>query len=365
MTIDRLTFLSRELRMFRQAGWRERAELADSPYFIEALDDMSELLGTRLETFLGCHTMAILTPDTIVARRIEAALDLFDAHGFVPVAACAVRYSRNIVREFWRQQQHVLLRAARRLIDLYLPSSPSLLVILRDQRATADVPAAARLHALKGPALFTARKAHHLRARLAPRLPLLNALHAPDTIPELVHNLGVFVPEGERRALLRRIAAPHEHDTAVRPAGRALYDASIAHDLDPDASAARLRMRPGGGAGATATADALIRAAHDGDVAAWQALADLCGDDVAGSELWDLVVLGAHALRHRALAQSKQPWTAALKGLGRASTRLRKDAVNRYAGATKGRKKPSYEDRATTARASCVSVMLSKAETQQ
>ena len=90
-------------------------------------------------------------PDALVGRRIAPCLRLLLVHGFRVLSGAVFTYNRHLIRETWRYQFNLATPDRIAVVDTLLPATPSLLVVLRDERAGGDPPAAVRLGDLKGP----------------------------------------------------------------------------------------------------------------------------------------------------------------------------------------------------------------------
>ena len=77
-------------------------------------------------------TFVVLKPDAVAGRRIETALSALAGHGFTVVAAGILRFTPLLTREVWRFQFNIASRDRADVVDLLLPGSDSLLLVLRD-----------------------------------------------------------------------------------------------------------------------------------------------------------------------------------------------------------------------------------------
>lgn len=305
--------------MLDQMGYLDAEEYATfrpNPYFVESLDLLRRLTGgddSRIASFARTCTWAVFTPDTIVRRNGERLLQLLAGHGLHPVAATPIFYNRNIPREFWRRRPYVLIHPARMLVDIYLTRLPSLAVVLQAEALGDGESAAVRLHRVKGPALDVGREPHHIRYAVGTRFPILNGIHAPDSPLDFLTDLGVFLPELRRLALVSAALAPADAAQAVTAELEALHRRQPPRDLDIEASRQRLqacvRVAQETAHGplaarceAVAAGLVAIRAGHPQP---WLDLVMLLDELEAAHETWDLVLLGASALEGMKLEQYK------------------------------------------------------------
>jgi hypothetical protein len=121
---------------------RKRELFAVDPYFRDAWDDILDRWD-REETTGKLLSLAsvIWRPDAIVVRGVRRGLNAIRELGFVPVAAAIFRYNRQTVREGWRYQLNIATRERIDVMDMIMPATDSLYVMLKRTSADAMLPA--------------------------------------------------------------------------------------------------------------------------------------------------------------------------------------------------------------------------------
>lgn len=266
---ERLTLLPDKRRLF-----------AVDTYFREAYTDLCDDLA-----LLRRAALVVLKPDALVGRRIVPCLELLRGHGFRPVAARTFAYDRLLIRETWRYQFNVASDDRIDVVDLLLTASPSLMVLLWDERPREACPASVRLGALKGPSDPQLRRPGQLRHELGVVTALFNFVHTSDEPADVVRDLGLLLDRADRRRLLAELHAQRDGSAELRGCIDALQAAHPAHDLDCERSLDRLRHAPD--AGVRRAAEAVAR-----DRARWRELLPL-GDRI---DRWDLLSIATAAI---------------------------------------------------------------------
>lgn len=229
--------------VLRNATWSARkAELyAIDSYFREGCwsfaEDMPGMLGVAL---------CMLKPDAVMGRRLRPALAALASAGFTPVDVFRFRYDRLSLREIYRYQFN---RATPELIaamDLVLPSTETVCLVLRDERcAPGAPPGSVRLNSLKGPSDLSLRRPEHLRYQLGVVNGLLNFIHVSDEPIDVIREIAV-VCDAERRMLMAdRIRQDFDASVEVLSVFDELELLHPPHDLDLDASWRRLTEADG------------------------------------------------------------------------------------------------------------------------
>ncbi len=293
----------------------KREAYARDPYFLETWADATEVWGTRAVPMLRDIAVLILKPETVVTRRMGAALAFLRARGFVPLACEPVQYTRHINRAAWRYQyQATDTPTADRLAvnDLLLSATDSLALILRDTAPVLGQAASVRLNTFKGSMTPANRGGDdlNLRSLVAGPNRMMSGVHIPDEPADVVRELGILFDRPERYALMQGLAATDDATPAVEAAITDLYARSAVVTLDPAAALARLdaavtaRERAGGGGDAIGAAlgelRATVTAVQRGEPLPWHPfLAALAGAGIA-LPLWDRILLGTEYIRHSA-----------------------------------------------------------------
>ncbi|MFH8978038.1 hypothetical protein [Streptomyces sp. NPDC017890] len=183
---------------------RKREIFASDPYYRDAWDDLTALLGTEWDVAEQFHRVVpmVLKADAVAVRGGARLLAAARAAGFVPVAWSRFRFNRHITRELWRYQLNVATRERIDVMDMIMPTGESLYVLLRDT-AESGMPATARLGGMKGPTRPEDRQPHHLRHIAGgAQASVLTYVHVADEPADVLRELGVFFDRPERRRIL-------------------------------------------------------------------------------------------------------------------------------------------------------------------
>ena len=75
-------------------------------YFRECWADLVGIYGNSVRDKLGRWAILIFKPDSVVGRRMLPTVDFVRRHGFVPIAAKEIEFTRHSMREVWRYNWH-------------------------------------------------------------------------------------------------------------------------------------------------------------------------------------------------------------------------------------------------------------------
>ncbi|MFJ9924889.1 MULTISPECIES: nucleoside-diphosphate kinase [Streptomyces] len=223
--------------------WSERkADLyAVDQYFREAV----WTFGDITERMLGI-ALCMLKSEATAGRRLRPALRILREAGFHPVDAVRFRHDRMTIREVWRYQFNIASRERIEAMDVILPSTETVALVLRDEHwRPGAVPAAVRLNALKGPADPAQREPEHLRHQLGVVSGLFNFTHISDEPADVLRELAVICDEPRRELIRRRILDDHDARPDALEIFQELEDRHPEHDFDLEASWRRLAAADG------------------------------------------------------------------------------------------------------------------------
>ncbi|MDB5652654.1 MAG: Nucleoside diphosphate kinase [Tardiphaga sp.] len=271
-----------------------KAELyARDTHFREALADARAALGENMIATLHRSALVMLKPDGLVGGRARAIVTFMQAHGFAIAAVVDHTLTRLQWREFWRFQVTAATLDRLAVYDLILQDR-ALLLLLRDETPE-QVPASARLSAMKGPADISLQPQDCLRRQLDQPNRLFSFFHVADEPADLLRELAILCDAPVRRALLSRLeggALPRQE--------RQLLDDTLsiadrtARTFDVQASLQRLmqalRGRSDEAAGRVRVDVARMQR---GETIAWRAFAAAMAAAGLEVERWDLALLGA------------------------------------------------------------------------
>ncbi len=201
--------------------------------------------GGDLPQMLGI-TLCMLKSEATAGRRLRPAIRALADAGFRPVDVVVFRHNRLTIREVWRHQFNIATRERVEAMDLILPSTDTVCLVLKDTEwAPGRLPAAVRLNSLKGPADPAQRRPEHLRHQLGVVNGLFNFMHCSDEAIDVFREISVLCDD-DRRALVReRALAGHDARPEALAAFDALERAHPAHDFEYEPSWKRLAEVPG------------------------------------------------------------------------------------------------------------------------
>jgi nucleoside diphosphate kinase len=264
--------------------------------FNEAFEDLKLYLPSTWEEFLFSTSAIVLKPDAVVRRKLGGAITFLLEAGFHPVAVMPFTFNRNMVREMWRHNTHlVATRKWRILVDLFLPSSPSLYVMLSSD-GNASLTAAEQLSRFKGSARMEDRQRWQLRAQLEAEYPLLNFVHTPDDHVNFVRELGILFASSMRKLLIVQAASRKDISKLLSETIAEMYRVQPEHDFSFPRSLQRIARSCQEQTSNGSDADGVVeecRLLAEGRQKDWEPLFEsllLSGFDTA---LWDRAIVGA------------------------------------------------------------------------
>ena len=213
---------------------RKRELFAVDPYFRDAWEDMLDRWGTE-ETIgrLMSFASVIFRPDALVVRGVQRGLNAIRELGFVPIAATTFRYNRFTVREGWRYQLNIATRQRIDVMDMIMPATDSLYVMMRRTSPDLRLPASTYLSSQKGPSLPEHRERHHLRALIGEaQVSVLTYVHISDEVADLIRELGVFFDRPQRMEILKAIEVNQDISQTLADVIEQLYTKIPRHQLD-------------------------------------------------------------------------------------------------------------------------------------
>jgi Nucleoside diphosphate kinase len=295
----------------------KRARYGEEVFFREVWRELLEGAGDGVSELLHTHAFVLFKPDGIVARAAKDALGRLELEGFTPVGAAVVYLDRLATRWLWLYRFNVASIERVWLHELINSAGPSLLVALRDERATVgeSIPGSVRLTDHKGPSRPERRRPDQLRTVLGVNDRLLNYMHTSDEPADMVRELGILLTAPQRKGLLEQILEGEAWPSRLDELLVAAEAATPAHTLRPEDAIAgiceRARTRA---AAARSPAErarwaqlerAATAAAHGGG-GARQALWELLRPHAEDIERWDLIALATWVIQHNEPGIAKQ-----------------------------------------------------------
>jgi hypothetical protein len=282
---------------------RKREIYAVDPYFRDAWDDIVALWGAEdAPRRLFDLASAVFRPDALVVRGVRRGVDAIRELGFVPLATTTFRYDRLSVREGWRYQLNIATRERIDVMDMIMPATDSLYVLMRRISGDTKVPASTQLSSQKGPSLPEHRQPHHLRALVGrPQVSVLTYLHIADEPADLVRELGVFFDRSQRAEILNAIDANEDASQRLGTVIDGLYASIREHPIDFKKALKRieqnvLELQRSGNAECSATVSELIdlcERIRKGSSRDWQRLLVLVETLLIPVDHWERVALAA------------------------------------------------------------------------
>lgn len=274
------------------------AAYAHDTYYLETADQLATL-DVDANTFAHRHGLLFLKPDAIAARAVEPTLEWLQANSFRIVSARKVVADRHLVRALWYFQWNIASPERRRLAELLVGISSALLLVVTD---TADeVPTSVRLTDRKGPTAPSKRRPGELRHLLGGSSYLLNMVHTADEPADVLRELGVYLTESDRAAVISEAVRGADRSGDARQLGSEIYTDCPPRSFDRAAAEAVLREQL-----RIADLPAAVRDSADGvqiatttSDAGWAAVILACWQHGVRLDPWATLVVGSAVLPMR------------------------------------------------------------------
>lgn len=266
--------------------------LAVDLYFSDCWEDVMEIVGPGAATALKRYALLVFKPEAIPGRRMLPAIDWLREHRFTPVAFESFTHTRHTMIDLWQYLRWTSgMTNLIPLAGMMHTSTPTLLVILRDDTEGHPARACDRLVRLKGSAIAERRNRSHLREVLRPPAEIFTFVHSSDEPADVVREVGVCLDRGPRRRLLCRLVDSGAHgdvcgelrlEVARLEAGCAEHDLEFERSLRrveatwPIDRDDRLRLETAGNGGPKLQWDELRAMIDPGAVDAWDFIAIGC-----------------------------------------------------------------------------------------
>lgn len=271
------------------------------PYFRDGLEDLGEAAGASLQQMALSHSLILLRPDAIACRKAQVIVEWLSRTAFALVDCLPVQVDRHQVRALWQYQWNCAVRERKDACDALMCSSPSLLLIVRDDSGEwRSGSAAARFAGLKGSADPALRRPTDLRAMLLHKSRMLSFIHSPDEAADFVRELAIFLDANARQPvyakMLGGVQAPAE---AVENAIQSLYRQLPERSLELGEALDRIAASARGAIGDEADREAvagLVQRARAGGRLDWRELFSLLDRHGVAYEDWDRIVIAGHVI---------------------------------------------------------------------
>lgn len=279
----------------------------DGGYLATGLAAAERAHGAAMPDALDRIAVMVVQPDGIARRQVGTILEYLDSHGFEPLFAVPFELTVWMSRVLWRFQFTAIGEDSKAIGEGVYCHGQSLMLVLRDTRATAGRPGSSRLAGIKGSSDPTKRAPESLRSELGALNRIFGCVHCPDEPLDILRELAILFPEQVMSDLHDRLAralgedGPHD----LRAEIDSVYAAGAEHDLNSDRALHRL-LNDVEAAGAARGADERARKLVDLVVAAtkpgatldWFTFADeltALGIDPLG---WDPLLVAADNIEY-------------------------------------------------------------------
>jgi hypothetical protein len=202
-----------------------------------------EALGDRLPQVLAGVAILVLQPDAIARRQIARSLDFLRDSGFAPLLAFPFRLSVEMARALWRFQFNAITPDSKAIGEVVYCGAPSLMLVLRDDRPVAGVPASTRLTQMKGPSDPRMRGPDHLRSAVGSINKIFGSIHCPDEPIDILRETAIVIEDDDLSRFYHRMGNAFGGDTSssdLADAIAALHAAVPPHDIDVERATQRL-----------------------------------------------------------------------------------------------------------------------------
>jgi hypothetical protein len=281
----------------------KRELYAVDPYFRDAWDDILEFWSEDEAPGKVFELASVIfRPDALVVRGVHRSLKAIRQLGFVPIAQKVFRYDRMSVREGWRYQLNIATRERIDVMDMIMPATDSLYIMMKRISGERRVPASTQLSSHKGPSLPEHRQPHHLRALLGkPQVSVLTYLHISDEPADLIRELGVFFDRSGRVEILNAVNANEHASRRLDPMIEKLYAEIPEHPIDFSAALDRIerafrerqRSNQDGESRTLSELPYLCERIRRGASRNWRRLLLLVDESLIPVDHWDRVALAA------------------------------------------------------------------------
>ncbi len=268
-------------------------------YFREGWEDLVTVAGHAATALASRHSMMLLKPDAIVSRRLDVVLDWLPRHGFSVVACVPMAVRPDQARALWRYQWNCAPRIRKDAYMALFEASASILLVVRSTQEP-HVSAAKRLANLKGPADPALQGPDDLRAWLGNATHLLSFVHAADEPADLVRELAILLPAGQRTAIHARMRGGLDvPDQELRAMAARVCEGMPRHALGLPDAVARIeglaRTDAGMDTAEREAVAALCERAKRGAAVDWRVLFGLLDQREIRYDPWDRITIAAHA----------------------------------------------------------------------
>jgi len=171
-------------------------------YYKESWEDFARIWDTDCKELMKKVGLVIFKPDAFVSRNVDEILNYICKLGFYPISYMSFRYSRHMIRDFWRYQFNTFTRQCVDILDDIYTFSDSLCVLFYTNKDF-EYPTSEILSELKGPSDPLERKSYHIRSKSNVSSRILNSIHTSDEPADVIRDIGVCFNDDERSRLLQ------------------------------------------------------------------------------------------------------------------------------------------------------------------
>jgi nucleoside diphosphate kinase len=246
----------------------------------------------RAADWLNRTALCVLKPEAFVTLAAGTLVTRMLKAGFKVVGWRSVEWDRTAMRTLW---MHNLSTASSPMLDTfdYIGSLPPVLLVMLEDLHPAKEPASVRLNGRKGPRNPAERRPDDLRWGLPIEDGVLNFIHCAESPEAVLRQLAILFDETERSALLDEVLRSQDRADTLFAAIEETTRLHNPRDLRLESCRGRLLQA------APQLADSLDLL-REGHAAEWQRFVSLADTVAASLDVWDLIVVSAHALHSEA-----------------------------------------------------------------
>ncbi len=173
--------------------------------FFKGLSALKKLFNNEFQKkeFLWNHCLLLIRPDAFFLGDPTLLIQKLFSNKMRIVGSQIVMPSTKTVQLLWIYQDNIATNERKALLMELLCTSPSLILLIRDNNPRISAPATAHLTYLKGPSIIKKRKPWHLRTLIAPPVAnILSYLHASDDPADMLREMNLLTGTPGSKSLI-------------------------------------------------------------------------------------------------------------------------------------------------------------------
>ncbi|MBB5802944.1 hypothetical protein F4560_002712 [Saccharothrix ecbatanensis] len=278
----------------------------EGDYLATGLAAATRAHGAAMPEVLAQVAVMVVQPDGIARRQVDEILSFLDSHDFEPLFAVPFQLTVPMSRVLWRFQFTAIGPDSKAIGEGVYCHGQSLMLVLKDRRASTTRPGSSRLAGIKGSSDPAKRGPESLRSRLGALNRIFGCVHCADEPLDILRELAILFTEPVLSELHERLARTvRDGADDCRPEIDNVYAACGGHDLNSERALNRL-LSDIEAAGAARDAveharqlvDMVVTATKPGATLDWFAFVDgltALGIDPAG---WDPLLVAADNIEY-------------------------------------------------------------------